>query len=434
MSYKISFFTLIILIFSPFQGWAQNCEAHYEQIVEMKRPKIGSYNVWDTIYGKQDLQEKFKTGLVIKNRNMVVAGERFSYEEGPVTLILAEIDRRGRPVWEASHEIEALRNVKKIERHEKGYIVLGNIGTKKSSKLWLGFFDEKGVLVSQKVLSEKGHALLGEDILPFPGRDDFLIALSLSKLGEKNTYGALYQIDKSGEIITQRSYFSGLENKILGLSNNGDDYFMASGYIRGEDGRKNGWILRLRHDLSLEWQRQYPRGRSAILHIANDYIYNYTAVLGEALPLGGGKQAGWLMLINKSTGDPVWQRYYSSELHQYGSGLLTSNDGLISVLLSARKFDKKEGDEYVRLLTINPRGILFSSNEFFNGKGVRAYQMLLGPNKERLLIGVTDMIYKIEGPEPDSFEPKKSQEGWIVAATATELYNDPCKSPYVFLP
>ena len=88
----------------------------------------------------------------------------------------------------------------------------------------------------------------------------------------------------------------------------------------------------------------------------------------------------------------------------------------------------------MRLLTINPRGQLFISDEYFNGEAADAYQIIKSPSDERVLLGRTKMKYTIETPgEP---EPKiiRSHEGWVLVGQAAEPYNDPCIQPFQAAP
>jgi hypothetical protein len=153
------------------------------------------------------------------------------------------------------------------------------------------------------------------------------------------------------------------------------------------------------------------------------------------------------MVVDSSSGNLGWQRYYASpDLGYIGRDVLAADDGLISVLIDGDKpMGEKIADEgsdtilreHVRVLTLNPRGSVFANDAYFNGDAVDAYQMLFGPNLERILIGASDVEYVIEDPEAaEGVEPEKilSQEAWLTAATATDPYDDPCVQAVRVLP
>lgn len=430
----IVFIALFLLSSGPQGAQAQACVTDYELIFKMEDPEIGSYNVWDTVYGEQDKQERFVTGLVLENRNTLVVGERFVYEGGDVDLLLAEIDRRGRTVWEKEHKIAGLSDIRRVLKNGAGYVVLGNYTPQKANRqVWLGVFDAKGELLSQKKISHPEGPLMAGDIVADHSGKGFLLAAA-RKNGEENTYNAiLYGLSPKGNVLWDRAYMPGLDNQILGLSLDQDNKYIATGYIRGDDGRKNGWVVQVNSDGGIAWQRQYPRGRSAQLNIGRDFVGGYKIVGGLAYPsISGDPTGAWVMMVEGANGNVVWQRYYTGDLGYETRDIMVSKDGLFTVMAGGKKI-KDEDAEYVRLLTVNSRGILYISDEYFNSEGAQGYQLLEGPAGERIIIGSTDMAFQIEkeGEEP---QKGQSKDGWIVAAPSMEIYKDPCVQPYSFLP
>ena len=82
----------------------------------------------------------------------------------------------------------------------------------------------------------------------------------------------------------------------------------------------------------------------------------------------------------------------------------------------------------MRLLTLDPRGGILASDEYFSGEGAFAWQMIEGQLGERILIGGSKMVYRIEGKPGEEPVIKRSQDGWLAAATEPEPYEDPCVS------
>ena len=147
------------------------------------------------------------------------------------------------------------------------------------------------------------------------------------------------------------------------------------------------------------------------------------------------------MVVQARNGEIAWQRYYTGNYDYVGRGVMASPQGLISILLDGDPPKGKRSDfsldpldmqksDYVRVLTLNPRGVIFDSQEFFSGEGTDAMQLLRGPAEERIIIGQSDMMYTLEkqGEGEDATEEvvKRSQDGWIVAAPAMAVYEDPC--------
>jgi hypothetical protein len=446
-------------------AWAQRapvCETDYELIINMRDAEYGSYNVWDTVSGLQDQQERFKSGLVVDSGQTVVAGERYAHPDAPVSVVLAEIDRRGRILWEAVHEIKNLIHVEKVLLAKDGYVVVGTREVKGRRSVWLGFFDVTGALKSEQLItSPAGHLDAHDMIMARDVNKGYLLAASFEGTGlGKNIHSVLYTLDRAGKVVAHHAYTPGSENMILSLNPTGKDQYIATGYIYSDDGRKAGWLVKLDNDGGINWQRQYARGMASELTVAQDLLGKYIAVAGDSQPSGSSGSAGWLMVVGAVNGDIGWQRYFTGA-HDYAArDLSASRDGLISLVLQGTAHNRdqpmppapveKENEtddnavevaqlekktDFVRMMTVNPRGGVFISDEYFNGEGARAYEMVIGPVGERIFIGDTDMMYTAE-PKTPKDEPAitRSLDGWVAAAASSEPYVDPCLEPYDFVP
>jgi hypothetical protein len=442
-----------LAIFTPeavFAAEEDRCVVDYELIFNLKSSAQGSYSIWDSTHGQQEKQEKYTAAVLAGTHGVVTAGMRFTHEGGEKDLILTEFDRRGRVAWEKEHKIAGLLDVVKMLPREKGYMVLANRKTSKNkADIWIGFFDEKGEKTSEQSIRESAGNLSAQDIIPLRGdQKGYFLAAAFEGTGtDKRKFARLYHLNTKAAAVKKYSYITGLENRILGLAAPGGADYIAAGYSLGEDGRKNGWVLKFDDEGNIIWQRQYPRGRSAQLSQVADLMGRFVVVAGDTEPASGARQykdAGWLMVLDGSNGNIGWQRYYTGDTVYHARDLMTTKDGLISLLLATGPsvHEDPAGDTetegYARLLTINPRGGLFISDEYFNGTGAYPERMIEGSVGERIIIGSTDMIYEIEGIKTaqETIEPKTvhTREGWIAAAVAAEPYEDPCLEPYNFLP
>ena len=486
-SLRIHLFLASIAIL-PVSAWAQDtaCQMDYELIFELREAEFGSYNMWDAVGGSQDKLERFKSGLVPDSGNTLVAGEQAAFEDGPPDLLLTEFDRRGRIAWEKALPVKDLEAVVKILPAKEGYVVVANKSVKDRRSIWLGFIDAEGKLKSEQAIRSPSGSLQAHDMIVARdvGKGYVLAASHEGKSPARNIHSILYYLDRNGKVILDHGYEPGSENRILGIDPTGKDEYLATGYIYAEDGRKAGWIMKLANDGSIEWQRQYSRGRAAELAAATDFLGKFIAVTGTAeAAKRGSEKAGWLMVIGAANGEIGWQRYYTGGHDYEGRDIMANEEGLISVMLqgiapsgpkkmaqdrvlekayaervkSAKKGEKIEPlklpkkEDFVRLMTVNPRGGVFISDEYFNGEGAQAWQMILGPVGERILIGESKMLYQIETPvmgplappkpgkpaeeKPETeAEEKRTLDGWVAAAAAIEPYEDPCIEPYSFLP
>ena len=435
-------FVLFLNVLLSGESAAQDCVPRYQLILEMREARIGSYSVWNTVYGEKDYDERFVAALPVgQEGHHIVAGERrslnASVRANDIDVLLVRFDYRGRMKWEQVHKIKGLYEIITLMKHSGGYMIVGNKALQRElGSIWIGFFDDEGrFLKSREIKNSKGH-ISGNDLLKVKDGGGYeLVASFEDKLGIIQKHAVLYSIDKNGRVVSDRSYMSGLENGILGLEHAEGIGYIASGYIYDDSGRKTGWALGLDKDGGILWQRQYPRGYGAQIEVAKSYGKDYLVVAGNAEPFGEGQMAGWVMLLNAGDGSVVWQRYYRGENHYYGRDLLVGDDGLISVMLDGKMVsDLKNTDnlekhsDYVRLLTLNPRGELLFGDAYFNGQGADAYQMLFGSGGQRIMVGSTRISYQIEGVGGAEPVVKTSMDGWVVSAVSAEVYDDPCKA------
>lgn len=434
MTNKCFVFFAVFLMISVFseRGSAQDCNVQFETIFEMPEPTAGSYNVWQRVFGDPKKRESFVSGVSLRNKNTLVVGSSLNSNSEQLDLLLAELDRRGRTVWSREHKIAGfVKSVKVVDLLDNGFLAMADL--KKAPKsndtlVWLGFFDTKGALKESKTISLADKSLNGLDVVKKHDGSGFFIASFVKNLNGKGGFSRIYDIDIHGKVIKERSFVPGLENKILSLSPYGKKYYMASGYIRNNDGRKIAWVLQLGSTGQIVWERQYPRGRAAQFNSVSQFIMNFAVLAGESHPYGEGNLAAWVMVLDADNGQIAWQRYYRGDLDYSAKSLVSMDNGLISALVNAGKPENStNGQDYVRLLTINPRGVLFLGDEYFNGDGSVGNELIMGAKKERIIIGQTDVLYQIEDPKTgDIVNTQTDQEGWVVAAAPMESYKDPC--------
>lgn len=465
--FKIPVFALVIILWGAGPSFAQRCDLDYEAIFKLRAPSIGAYNIWDGVHGDPNMSERYISGIVLENKNVFVAGERVGASDAtppkPPMLIMAEVDRRGRIVWQKDHEIEKLSRLHKIFRNGDQVVALGDIDQGKDPKarinsVWIGFFDLQGNMKSQKFLKQGADSLYAHDLIPLSKGKGFLLAASVEKnRSAEQRVTMLYRLNNKAEIVSKRSYVPGPDNRILNMSALSEDTYIASGFINDDKGRRTGWMMVVDADGNVIWQRQYPRGAGAQIDRAVPFAKEYIALVGTAYPaVADGNTAGWVMVVYARNGEIAWQRYFTGDFDYVARDLMVNSSGLISVLLDgnppkSRKQPKEEGDsmheDFVRLLTLNPRGVILDNSDFFNGEGADAYSLMLGPADERIIMGASMMAYEIEAVDPGAIMgpmPQKPQEeegqkpseeekvmkhsleGWLLAAPAMEAYEDPC--------
>ncbi len=429
-----------VILFLGGAGAAEQCSAPYEMITKLHHPDPGSYSVWENIYGDEQKQEEF-ISVVNKGQGVLLAGHVRSFKDAAPSIMLVELDKRGRKVWERRYFVDGLKNIVKMLEHGAGVVILANLGkshNREREALWLGFFDGKGLLTAQKIISDKKSDLSANDIVENVNANGWALAVSVKRKigGKKNRIirknAALYLLDKKGNELSRKSYILGTNNEILGLtvSNFGGGVagYIATGYFENHRGKKIAWVLRLNDAGSYIWQKEYSRGESAKLKLASIYNNANILVFGDVRPVGLGVIGSWLMMLDVNSGEILWQRYYYGEsgYHDYlAKGIYANGDGLITIMMMAaftgkslvpavaddnekkNVFEKNipEKMDYVHLLTLSPRGITLDGDAYYSGQGVAISQLIEGQGGRRVMAG--SAIIPIEERSKDKLSSKE---------------------------
>ncbi len=351
---------------------------------------------------------------------------------------MTRVDYRGRPVWEKTYAVDRLSRAIKLQQTENGYILAANA----AGSVWLGFFDEQGVLTGNKIIAEPSMRIEATDMVMAIDGSGYI--LTITKVIETGTgknkairkEGSVYKIDTKGAVAWKRSFSMGGDGELLGLSavkfSDDQSGYIATGYLENEAGKKLGLVLRLDSSGALIWQQEYARGLQSQFTVSSVYHEKYILAFGDVRPGDAGTLGSWLALVDAADGKLHWQRYYSGETgaHDYRArGVSVNRDGLITLMMQAQmpegykppkpkdESDKTKSDStmvgditipemmnYAHVLTLSPRGVTLSGDSYFQGKGVTASQMIEGPKGERMIAGST-IAQSSAAEVPRDFKP-----------------------------
>jgi len=436
---------LFFAAFAPLKSHAQRCDVDAEAIFKLRKADIGAYAIWDGVHGDKEHDERYGAGEIMENGHVFVAGTRGSMGKPFPTLILAEIDRRGRVVWETKRNVKGLERILGTVRFGDDYIVTVRIqdGRDKTS-IWVGFFDAKGALRSDRTFRHNGGSFVYANIIPsVNGKGLVMVGSVRSKQSDALLFSEFYRLNSKGQVISKRAFNPGPDNGLYRITPAQDGNYLAVGYINNARNRKTGWLLKIDEKGNIIWQRQYPRGIGAELVGAEEMSNGDIIAFGTALPAQeNALKAGWLVQLDPDNGGMKWQRYFTGNYDYSGKDLTVNDDNLISVLLDAKPvagYFEEEGvpvKDYSRIVTLNPRGVIFDSQAYFEGEIADGEDLLVSPAGERIIIGSAQIAYQeqneaVSGDDAagDTAKPieRRSYEGWIIATPRADSYVDPCK-------
>jgi hypothetical protein len=471
-----------LFVLCPQSSTAQyngQCTAHRELIIKLRNPVYGTPTVWNSVYGTDEERFVMGSGVHLDGKTVLVAGAQLdNVSLKTKSLELIEINRRGRAIRVESFEPLENERFKKIIKHEKGFVVVSNVGSDQNRFVKISLVDAELQMLGSVEVDRETHNIEVMDLLAaHEGVDGFMVVLKATmKRDLSQSYSIVQAYGSDMKKKWERAYRIGTTNSMHTLKLAHDQGFITAGEIVVDSGRVAGWAVLLGHDGTILWQKTYRRGISSVL---NDVVTIHSDDLpsrgflfaGITVPTDGGTDSLWLMYLS-SLGEVRWQRYVRSKGHDFFDGWIELYpDKRIMLMSNLRVRPDVDGENHFRLFTFSPRGILVGDEPHVRANGARISDYVPGPGGERILFSSIETMLgeKVKNTEenirvlglgaesrvkaeesstaeldrllgmdrfigtetPDDSMPSKKnlehEKGWVVFATALDPYNDPCR-------
>lgn len=466
------------------------CIKTYEIILSLREPRLGMPAVWDATYDEAARHITFVDGVPLMDSKTVMALGHSDHVDGGAagSLILTELNRRGRALKETKLDLKPAEVPVSLARSDNGYVAATSYGTGRGNArrvARLVWFNGDGAYLRDQTFEESGMDFRAVKLRKADDNQGYVFVIHARRISDvKDEYGVVIRLDAQGRKLWQRAYRPGIPNQIydvtpLTKTESGEtepDGYIAAGRLQVDDGRMGGWAMRLGEEGAIRWQQLYPRGAYADFQTALPYEDEQTGepgfyFFGNAMPLDDMPQAGWLSATDHF-GEVVWQRYFRRADTSYEAmGLYAAQDGRINAGLNATiippdpdalpdpevnrwtmppdEADDDETDEeqvrdHIRILTLSPYGVLINDEAYIAGLGARGFGIRHGPDDTRVVIGSTLSDVKplnfemVDGQvvlldDPDALEAGDGDDaappirkGWVFLGMPLPSYRNPC--------
>ncbi len=426
----------------PTNVYAQQCAVIPDMVTKLFHPNFATYTVWSEDLGEGQKEERFKAAMP-QGEGALAVGEMVRLKGVAPVLMMSRLDRRGREVWTKYLPVSGLSEVvdilpigKENEAGERGFVLLANMSKAGArANFWLGFFDANGKLLKQKSITDENFDLKANDIQFQIDKKGFMVpvtAMFSTGEGKQKTTrqnAVVYTLDINGNELSSNAFILGGNNELTSLAvskNEGKEVgYIATGWFENDFGKRKGWLLNLHKNLSVLWQREFSRGKSAkLVDVVTDKNGHYVAT-GHIEAMGEWPHAAWLMSVDADGGELLWQRYYYGETgnHDYSPIGLLSDGNTITLAMQARYNGERkdvvfiteeeeqevsavsEDVDYVHFLTLNLRGVTLSGDSYMTGYGLNVHNISPIYGSRVLMSGVTRVTAE------DIFKKKAREEG-----------------------
>ncbi len=412
------------MVCTPHISHAQTCDIMRDEIITLRAPEFGHYTVWDHVHGEKGM-EQISDFALLDDGGFVAAGSYTAEEKDKIYKpFLFSMDYRGKLLWETRESPKGFQSIDRIIKVGSKYVVTGDLkDTKKGDGIYMAFYSLDGKRLKRFPIFEPKGDLDAKAIVRAQDGNGYFIAAQFTPFNQEETgYGIIYKLSNKGSRLLRRAYTPGMDTVFTNMQPAQDGHYYVTGSVRGESGRRSGWLLKITDNASITLQETYPRGKSATLRSVTEFPEGELLLSGESVPMRGKRPSGWVARADV-LGNVIWQRYF------YGPFSYSAWDGLAypdgrSVVLLRGMAQKMADRTHVRLLTFSPEGRLINAEDFSDFNGATAFRLYAGTGGERVFAGYSQTSMD-EAITPFDVSPR-TFDAWITAAQGLEVYDDPC--------
>lgn len=296
----------------------------------------------------------------------IVAACTLSFGDGDLWVLKLKAD--GTIDWQKAYWGEYPKVVESVQQtRDGGYIVAGKIVffAPKPSDVWLLKLRADGTVEWEKTY---GGEKWDEAKSIQETRDGgYVVAGSTSSFGAEDSDVWVLKLRSDGTIEWQKGYGGANGDGAESIHQTGDGGYIVVGKTQsfGTEGRGGEiwdfWVLKLRPDGAIEWQKTYGgKGWDWARCIQETRNGGYI-VAGSTASFGAGDFDLWVLKL-RADGAVEWQKTYGGVKEDHAHAILETSDGGYIVAGETWSFGAGEGDIWV--LKLRPDGSIVPSCDF----------------------------------------------------------------------
>lgn len=341
---------------------------------------------WARSYGGSS-NDWFQSVLATSDGGSVTAGVTESFGAGLADLGVAKLTRTGEVIWHKAYGGGVPDRGGSIQATaDGGYVMAGHTRSFSSSyDFWVLTLSAEGVPLLQKAFGGAG----------------FEVAYSIRPTqdggywvgGWTNSFGAggydfwIVRLHSDGTLARQKTLGGAGQDLLYSMETTSDDGCIVTGATRSFGaGDYDFWILKLRSDDSVEWQKTFGGSSEDIPASLRKTSNGGFVVAGSTLSFGAGSHDAWVMELN-AAGEVVWQKTYGGTEEDRAEHIQPTRDGGYLVTGRTKSFRASGYDCW--LMKLDATGQLLWQNRYGGAADEIAWSAREIPEEGFLLVGQT---------------------------------------------
>src|SRR3990167_602628 len=341
-------------------GGTESFGAGKEDFLILKLTPDGAVE-WQKTYGGADEDRAYfiqQTG----DEGYIVVGKTESFGAGDEDVWVLKLRPDGSVEWQKTYGGTNRDTAFSIQQtSDRGYIVAGGAAFSSEGRndAWVLKLRYDGTVEWQKTYGGTGS----DDVISIQQTDDGYIVAGLTKsFGDEKNAALVLKLGTDGTMEWQKAYGGISKNVALSIRQTRDGGFVAAGMTTSLGaGLMAAWVLKLGPDGTTEWQKAYGgAGTDTAVSIRQTSDDEYI-VVGVTTSSGAGNEDVWVLKL-RTDGTVEWQKTYGGINRDIAASIQQAADGGYIAAGQTKSFGA--GDKDIWVLKLRPDGSIDPSCEF----------------------------------------------------------------------
>jgi uncharacterized delta-60 repeat protein len=268
---------------------------------------------------------------------------------------IVKLNATGGIVWQKTYGGKNSEIAHSIQQtSDGGYIVAGSTTSFGAGGVdaWIFRLNSTGGIIWQKTYGGTGTPDLANSIQQ-TSDGGFIVAGTTTPFGNSSDLWVL-KPNSNGGVSWQKTFGGAADDYGSSVRQTPDGGYAVAGYTYSFGaGLSDAWVLKLRANGGLQWQRTYGGSNYDFASSIASTTSGTLVVAGYTSSFGAGSEDGWVLNVNATNGRLIWQKTYGGSGDDQFRSIEQTSDGGYIVAGETNSFGAGEADVWLLKLGSN---------------------------------------------------------------------------------